>query len=291
LLAEHAPAGRRGFVTSWTQSAALLGFVAGAGLATLLAYVLSPQDLVAWGWRLPFLLAGPLGAVGLYLRLRLADAPAFAALRRTGATARSPLAEALTHNRWAVLLAAALVAAPNVGFYLLLTYTPVYLTREGRLPAAAASATTTAALILVVALLPVFGALSDRLGRKPLLLASCLGMALLSYPAFLLMSRGGVLAAALAQAALAALLAAFIGPVAAALAELFPTRVRYTGFSLSQTLSGAVFGGTAPLVATWLIAATSDQLAPALWLMAAGLLTLAAVGAIGETAGAPLRAA
>ena len=142
---------------------------------------------------------------------------------------------------------------------------------------------------LAMALIPPLGALSDRIGRKPLLAASCVGFALLSYPLFLLMNQKSLLAAGLAHVALGALLAVFLSATIAALTELFPTRVRYGGFSIGYNISVAIFGGAAPLFATWLISVTGNPLSPAFYLIAAAVATFVTLLTITETARTPLR--
>jgi MFS transporter, MHS family, proline/betaine transporter len=289
FVAEYAPDARRGFFTSWIQVSALLGFVLGSALVTVLTYSLNQEAMLVWGWRVPFLLAGPLGVVGLYLRFRLDDTPVFAALRRAGGVAASPLREVVTKSPRALLLVGGLAIMPTVSFYILLTYLPVYFSRELAFSANAALLSTTASLLVVITLVPLFGALSDRIGRRPLLAGSCVGLVMLTYPAFLLMTRGDLLEAMLAQIVLGMVLAVFLGTVLAAQTELFSARVRYSGFAIGQNLAVALFGGAAPFWATYLIVATGNQLAPGFYLIAAALVTLLAVMLIGETAKLPLR--
>lgn len=171
-----------------------------------------------------------------------------------------------------------------VGFYIILTYIFTYLTQQLGFSALNASLSTLLTLLVAMALIPLLGALSDRVGRKPVLMASCAGFALLTYPLFLLMNSGTTAAAVLAHVALGALLAVFLSTTIAALTELFATRVRYGGFSIGYNITGAVFGGTAPLLATYLTSATGSPLAPAFLLIAAALVTLVVVATVEETA-------
>ncbi len=284
FLAEYAPAGRRGLYTSWAQVSALAGFVLSVVLVLGLRSGLSEAAQLSFGWRIPFLLAGPLGLVGLYIRLRLEDTPEFRALRGAGGVARSPIREMVAGNYRSILQTVGLAIFPNAGFYIVLTYLQTYLTRESGLSPTGASLSTTLVLLVAMALIPPLGDLSDRVGRRPLLAASCLGYALLSYPAFLLMARGGPLAAVLTHAALGALLAGFLGTLLATLTELFPTRVRYSGFALGHNLAVALFGGLAPFVATYLISVTGSPLAPAYYLMAAAVATLVTLATVREAA-------
>ena len=148
---------------------------------------------------------------------------------------------------------------------------------------------TGSTLLAAIALIPPLGALSDRVGRKPVLAASCVGFALLSYPLFLLMQQGSLFASVLAHVALGALLAIFLSTTIAALTELFPTRVRYGGFSIGYNISVAIFGGAAPFLATWLISVTGNPLSPAFYLVAGAVATFVTLLTITETARTPLR--
>jgi MHS family proline/betaine transporter-like MFS transporter len=288
FLAEYSPEGRRGLYTSWAQVTALAGLALSAALVLALRSGLSEAAMLAWGWRIPFLLAGPLGLVGLYLRLRLEDTPAFRALREAGGVAHAPIREMVTRNSRALLQAVGLAIFPNAGFYIVLTYLQTHLIREAGLSPTGAALSTTLAVLVAMALIPPLGALSDRVGRRPLLAASCIGYALLTYPAFVLMERGGPLGAALTHAALGALLAVFLSAVIAAVTELFPTRVRYSGFALGHNLAVALAGGLAPFVATYLIATTGSSSAPAYYLIGAAVATLVTLATVRETAHAAL---
>jgi len=291
FLAEYAPEGRRGLYTSWAQVTALAGLALGAALVLALRSGLSDAAMLAWGWRIPFLLAGPLGLVGLYLRLRLEETPAFRALRGAGGVTHAPIREMVARNARSLLQTVGLAIFPNAGFYIVLTYLQTHLTREVGLSPTGASLSTLLTLLVTMALIPPLGALSDRVGRRPLLAASCLGYALLTYPAFLLMARGGAVGAVLTHAALGVLLAVFLSAVLATVTELFPTRVRYSGFALGHNLAVALAGGLAPFVATYLISTTGSSSAPAYYLIGAAVITLITLTTVHETARASLRGA
>jgi len=289
FLAEYSPDERRGFLVSWIEFSAVGGFFLGAASVLLLTAAIGEDALGSWGWRIPFLLAGPLGLIGLYIRLRLDDTPEFRALEQAGEVSRSPFRETLTQNWKPILQVVGLVIIQNAGFYIVLTYMPTYFSEELGFDTTSSSLSTVLTLIVAMALIPPLGALSDRVGRKPLLAASCVGFALLSYPLFLLMNQGSLFAAGLAHVALGILLAIFLSTTIAALTELFPTRVRYGGFSIGYNISVAIFGGAAPFFATWLISATGNPLSPAFYLIAAAAATFVTLLTIKETARTPLR--
>ena len=288
FLAEYSPDDRRGFLVSWLEFSTLIGFLMGSILVLLLTTVLPEDALVSWGWRIPFLLAGPLGIVGLYIRLRLEDTPEFRALKESGEVARSPLRESITENWKQILQVGGLVIIQNVGFYVVLSYMTTYFQDPLGFSPTAASLSTTITLLVGMALIPPLGALSDRVGRKPLLLASCIGYVVLTYPLFLLLNTGNLFAAILAQVALGALLAVFISTSIAALTELFPTRVRYGGFSIGYNLSVAIFGGSSPYLAQYVVSSTGSPLSPAFIVIIAAVATLLVVLTIRETAGTDL---
>jgi MFS transporter, MHS family, proline/betaine transporter len=289
FLAEYSPDERRGYLVSWIEFSAVGGFFLGSASVLLLTATIGEDALGSWGWRIPFLLAGPLGLIGLYIRLRVEDTPEFRALERSGEVSGSPFRETITQNWRPILQVIGLVIIQNAGFYIVLTYMPTYFSEQLGFSSTASSLSSVFTLLVAMALIPPLGALSDRVGRKPLLAASCVGFALLSYPLFLLMNQGNLVGAVLSHVALGALLAVFLSTTIAALAELFPTRVRYGGFSIGYNISVAIFGGAAPFFATYLISLTGNPLSPAFYLIAAAVASLITVATIQETARTPLK--
>ena len=290
FLAEYAPTRHRGLVVAFLVWSVVIGFLLGSVTVTALEALLSEEAMDAYGWRIPFLIAGVLGVVGLYIRLRLRDTPEFEALRDTGEVAESPLREAARTAWRPILQIAGLVVIHNVGFYVVFTYLPTYFTKTLGFSKADAFISITVASVVALCLILPLAALSDRIGRKPVLLAGSIGFAVFSYPLFLLLDAGSVGAAIAAHAGLAALEAVFVSASLAAGAELFATRVRSTGYSIGYNVSVALFGGTAPYVATWLTDRTGDSVAPAYYVIVAAVVTLATVLTMRETAGRPLRA-
>jgi MFS transporter, MHS family, proline/betaine transporter len=288
FLAEYSPDDRRGFLVSWLEFSTLIGFVLGSVLVLCLSTALSEDALISWGWRIPFLLAGPLGLVGLYIRLRLEDTPEFKALQETGEVSRSPFKETLVENWKQILQVGGLVIIQNIGFYIVLSYMTTYFQDPLGFSPTAASLSTTLTLLVGMALIPPLGALSDHVGRKPLLLASCICYAVLTYPLFLLLNTGNLFAAIVAHVALGALLAVFISTSIAALTELFPTRVRYGGFSIGYNFSVAIFGGSSPYLAQYLVSTTGNPLSPAFIVIGGAVATLLVVLTVRETAGTDL---
>jgi MHS family proline/betaine transporter-like MFS transporter len=288
FLAEYASDKHRGFVVSFLVWSVVVGFLLGSLTVTGLETVLSEGAMDSYGWRIPFLIAGVLGAVGLYIRLRLGDTPEFEALRDEGEVASSPLKEAVTTSWRPILQIAGLVVIHNVGFYIVFTFLPSYFTKTLGFTKTDAFVSITVASLVALILIPPLGALSDRIGRKPLLIAGSLAFAVFAYPLFLMLNAGSLAVAIAAHAGLAAIESVFVCASLAAGAELFATRVRSSGYSIGYNVSVALFGGTAPYVATWLVARTGNDLAPAYYVIVAALVTLITVLTMRETARQPL---
>ncbi|MFG3072812.1 glycine betaine/L-proline transporter ProP [Streptomyces sp. NPDC048225] len=290
FIAEYAPDKRRGFLGSWLEFGTLAGYIGGAGLVTLMTALLSDGDLTSWGWRIPFLIAGPMGIVGLYLRMRLEETPAFAAeVEKAEATRHKvPLREMITGQWRALLLCVGLVLVFNVTDYMLLSYMPSYLTSELKYDETHGLLVVLAVMALMMIVQPFAGALTDRVGRRPVIAAGCAGFLLLSVPALLLIREGSLLAVALGMGALGMLLVCFTASMPSALPALFPTRVRYGSLSIGFNVSVSLFGGTTPLVVTALIGATGNMMMPAYYMMAAAVIGGVAVWFMTESAGRPL---
>ncbi|MFJ2477573.1 glycine betaine/L-proline transporter ProP [Streptomyces sp. NPDC087659] len=293
FIAEYAPDRRRGFFGSWLEFGTLAGYIAGAGLVTLMTALLSSDDLLSWGWRLPFLIAGPMGLIGLYLRTRLEETPAFAAelekaARQERERPKVPLRDMVTGQWRALLLCMGLVLVFNVTDYMLLSYMPSYLTSELKYDETHGLLVVLGVMALMMIVQPFAGALSDRVGRRPVIAAGCAGFFLLSVPALLLIRQGGLFAIALGMGALGLLLVCFTAAMPSALPALFPTRVRYGSLSIGFNVSVSLFGGTTPLVVTALIGATGNVMMPAYYMMGAAVIGGAAVWFMAESARRPL---
>nr|WP_306189329.1 MULTISPECIES: MFS transporter [unclassified Streptomyces] len=290
FIAEYAPDKRRGFLSSWLEFGTLVGYIGGAGLVTLLTALLSSDDLTSWGWRIPFLIAGPIGVVGLYLRMRLEETPAFAAQLEKAEEDRPkvPLREMIAGQWQALVLCMALVLVYNVTDYMLLSYMPSYLTSELKFDETHGLLVILGVMALMMIVQPFAGALTDRVGRRPVIAAGCAGFLFLSIPALLLIRQGSLAAVGLGMAALGLLLVCFTAAMPSALPALFPTRCRYGSLSIGFNVSVSLFGGTTPLVVTALIGATGNMMMPAYYMMAAAVIGGFAVWRMSESAGRPL---
>ena len=288
FLFEYAPRNRRGLYTSVVPASTATGLLLGSLVVTLLASLVPPEAMESWGWRIPFLLAAPLGLIGRYIRIRLQDTPEFLALENRESVARSPLRETFAHNRRAILTAFGATCLNAVGFYMLLSYMPTYLSTELHLGETASFVSTTVALAGYIGAVFAMGRLSDVVGRARMLATCGVLFALLAVPVFLLLGVSGLVGITLVQLALGVLLTMNDGTLPAYLAELFPTHVRYSGFAFSFNTANALFGGTAPFAATALIETSGSVTAPAWYLAAAGLVAAISMLAAARTAPVPV---
>jgi len=289
LMIENARPGRRGWIASWQQFSVILGTLVGLLVVTTISTVWSEQALYSWGWRVPFLIALLLGGVGLYLRLRIEETPHFKALEQNHRVAERPTREALRTQRGPMVRAMLFTALPNVGFYTFVTYTPTFLKEQGGLSLPQAYLVNLAGQLCYAVLTPVIGRLSDRVGRRRLLLVHAAAFFVLAVPIYLAMSHGSFVLALLVQLPALLIMAFYAGPGTAALIEMFPTRVRYSGLAIPYNISSALFGGTAPFIATGLIALLHTPLAPAFYAMAVAIPTFLVYLTMRETAFEPLR--
>ncbi len=288
-IVEFAPSHRRGFFGSWHHVGVGTGSLLGVVVAALFTTGLSPAHLLTWGWRVPFLLGFAVGIVGVVFRWRIADTPKYTEIEEKGAVADAPLAEALGTYRRETALGFGVTLGNTVCYYTALVYMPSYMASVGKLPLGSALWIGASSLALFVLLQPFLGALSDRVGRRPLLIFCCAGYALLGYPFFLLASSGSVLLASLSQLLMILFYAPFAAAIPAFYVEIFPTRVRYTALSIGYNIAVAIFGGFAPFIATFLVRATASSLAPAAYVIPAELITLLILVRTRETAFSPLR--
>ncbi|WP_297317217.1 MFS transporter [uncultured Bifidobacterium sp.] len=292
MVTEYAPDRHRGFFASLLDVGSYLGYAFGAGLVSLLEFQLSPEAMLAWGWRIPFIIALPLAAIAVYFRAKVQDTPAFE--QAQAATAEKTKSEHkglidLIRGYWKELVMAfILVAAANTLGYTLTAYMPTYLTGTLHYNTAQANLLSLPVLLLVAFCIPITGALSDRFGRKKILFMGAVTGLCLSLPAFKILERDTTGAVFTGLVLLAIPVIFFVANLASTLPALFPTASRYGGMGLSYNLAVAVFGGTAPLIMEALVAATGKSLAPAYWIMFTSTCGLVTVLFLAETARKPM---
>lgn len=288
FLAEYSPRKRRGFGVSWLEFGSLLGFLAASLVVFVLTSVMSEEAILAGGWRIPFLIAVPLGIVGFYIRTKIEDTPEFLSLEKLDNVPKSPVKEVFKRNRKQLLQMSGLEIMMHVTFYVVLVYLLTYQEVVLGFDAGTAALLSTVASIAGLILVPICGAASDRFGRRPVLIVAAVSLIVLAVPLFMVMGSGAPWAGLVGTLGLGIILAIILGVHAAAAAELFPTRTRQTGLSIAYSVTAAIFAGTVPYFLTWLIAETGNNLMPAFYLVVVGIIGLVAVLSMKETKGIDL---
>ncbi len=279
FLTEFAPESRRGWYGGWHTATIAVGLAVGVAVATLMTAVLDPAQLQAWGWRIAFLAAFPLGLVGLYIRLRLTETPAFRSVSASS-VASGQLGDVWHHHRGATVVGFFLVAVLSGAFNLWFVFLPTQLAASEVVELPVALACGLGGLIVAAVVAPWMGRLSDGVGRRPVLLVGLVALSLFPLPAYALATTGSAVGLFVADAVIGAALGTLVLP--AFLAELFPTAVRATGLGLTVGLSTALVGGTSPLVAAVLARRGLAAAAPMY------LTILAVIGLIAMTRAAAL---
>lgn len=278
FMVEWAPPDRRGWYGSFQQASIAASLVLGSGTGALFSAILSPSALAAWGWRIPFLLGIVLALVGGYLRRSVDETPAYRAADRANAPPSSG-------GAWAGLRAFGFTIHWTVAFYILLSYMPTFTAQHAGVTTAQALSANTIGLLVLMVLIPLFGTLSDRVGRKPLLLASCAFFAVLTVPLFsVILGKPGFAVLMLIQILFGAAIALYSGAGPAAISEMFHTLSRSTWMTPAYALAVAIFGGFAPFIAAWLIGLTGSPLAPAYYVVAAAVVSFLVIWRMPETA-------
>ena len=285
MAVEHAPPGKRGFYGSWPQIGVPAGLALAIAIFRLFSTNLPEADFVSWGWRVPFLLSVVLVGFGLLIRVRILETPAFAKLKEQRAESRMPILEVLTTQPKEVMLAAGARMAENASFYIYSAFVLVYATRILKLDRDHILSAVLVASIAELGAIPLFGALSDRWGRRPIYLFGAIFTAAFAYPLFWMFdTKSSTLIYLALIIAFVFSHAAMYGPQGAFLSEMFGTRVRYSGASLGAQISSVAAGGAAPLIATYILDLGYGRGMLALYLIAMSVLTVWAVLVAPETA-------
>ncbi len=286
FIAESAPEGRRGLFGGIGQASIAGASLLGNLVAAIVAIVFTPDQMSDWAWRVPFLLGGILLPVGVYMRQNIEETPVFMANQD-----KAPVTPAEFGSPFSMMAKAfGFTIVWTVGYYVMLSYMPTFLTKHAGLSQSQALWGNAIALAVLVAATPFFGHLSDKIGRKPLLLACCAAFVILPYPLFsIILDKASFPTIVALQIFINLFIAAFSGAGPAALAELFPTHSRTMLMSIGYSLSVAIFGGFAPYIATWLIDRTGSPISPTYYLIASGVISGIVIWMFRETAHEELR--
>ncbi|AUH67157.1 MULTISPECIES: MFS transporter [Gordonia] len=287
FMAEYAPADKRGRYGSFLEFGTMAGFASGTAIVLLMNLGLSESQMQEWGWRIPFLIALPLGLAGLYLRSQLDDPPLYTDVEKKVADPggiTGQLRQTLVHYWKPILIMFGMVVALNIANYTLLAYQPQYLKGTIGLSEDTASVVVLIGQVVMMLLIPVFGMWSDSTGRKPMWRVSLVGLFVFALPMYWLMGQGFGWAI-VGFVVLGVLYIPQLATISATFPAMFPTHVRYAGFAISYNLSTAAFGGTAPLVNDAVVDQTGWNLFPAVYMMAACVVGGIALSFLRETAG------
>ncbi|MBY4128136.1 MFS transporter [Rhodococcus fascians] len=275
FIAEYAGPGRRGFSTSWLMVTAVLGLVLGGVVANGLIFGLGDDAMADWGWRLPFLIAGPLGLIAIFIRLKLEDSPEFQALLDAGQTSKAPLREVFQYKR-ALALVFFIITLHSSIFYLVLTFASTFMSQNLGFSNGTKLWLVFLASVLSAVVMPFGGMYTDKYGRRNfLLVVGVLGT--LSMLWFFLAAPGATPGTfVFPLLAVAITFGLYASSTYATMTELLPARVRSTGIAVGYNIPVAVFGGSAPLIATWLITRTDDITSPWYFFVATGIASVVA---------------
>lgn len=290
FLTEYAPTGKRGLYASVVPASTAAGLLAGSLFVAVMTMIWPSQDpssfMYVWGWRIPFLLALPLGWVGRYIRLRLEDTPLYRQEmeKHDSENPPTPIKDLFKYHPRQMIAGFLVTLLNAVGFYTVLSYMPTYLSVEVGIDKAMAFTASSVSLFAYIFFIFGMGKLSDHFGRKKVLISASICFAIFTVPIFMVLDSAKSIVAVIAvECVLSLFLTMNDGTLPSFLSEIFPTNVRYSGFAFVFNSGNALFGGTAPLICTALIAATGNKLMPGWYMVAAALVAMIAMSFCRET--------
>lgn len=295
FVGEYAHREHRNFAQSFVAIGSFAALLFGSTFSAVLITTLGDATMESWAWRIPFFLAAPLGYVGFWIRRRMEETPHFQALQERKAVQRNPLKTAFTSRRHvaAIVLTIFLPALNGPGYYLLFTYMPTYLKtqlgEDHNFTLVTALVVTACSLVAIIISIPLMARLSDRIGRKPVLIISAIASGVVAFPMFALLATGNFGFAVIGAVVLAVAFSGHAAVVHTVLTEMFPTTVRYSAYSIGFNVSTVIFGGSAPLVMTALINATGSSMIPAYAAIITAAITFVCCFFVRETRGSDLR--
>ncbi len=273
-MVEHSPKNRRAISGSAAMASLVMGFLLGSIVTTAFTTMLSVEDFESWGWRIPFLLGIIVGVVGFYIRSHCEESPVYETAKEGGTLSKRPIRDAFVKYPSNMLQAFTIYLFVTMPFYMLSIYFITFTTKQLEQPYGDSLLINTCTMLAMLVTIPISAMISDRIGRKKVLVAAIVLMMIVVYPAFLLMhDHGNFNSILLGQVMLGLVLGIYLAPVPALLVECFPTSVRYTGMSLSYNLC-AILGGLIPMASTWLIATTGNNDSIMYIIITSGVLSL-----------------
>ncbi len=288
LLAEIAPPGLRGVYSSLSLFSTTVGILLASAVCGYVSGAMSEDALYRWGWRIPFIFGLLTGVASLFLRRILVESTKFTELRQRGQVSSSPLVESIKNHWRAILTVLSATLMFAVSFYLIFIYVITFGAKIGGMPLSTVLNMTTINLAIITVMVPACGYLADKVGRKPVMIAGCAGMAVVSLFFFQIYATGTLSQKVFIQLSAGVMNLLFAGGLAAFMAECFPTRVRMSGISMGNVVSFSVFGGSAPLIAAYLVDKTGDVNSPGIYLLVCSLISLVTIVIVKETRGKSL---
>jgi MHS family proline/betaine transporter-like MFS transporter len=275
---EHSDPKHRGLVGSFAITSCLIGILLGSATATLFSYILSENDLNTWGWRVPFLLGVLICFVGYYLRAKIPESPEYTEIQESGSVSQRPVTQVFNQH-WKTLTVVVLaIMLHDLSFYMLFTYMPTFMTKQLHLAEDVAFTINTANLFLVCVFTVLGAWLSDKIGRKPVMAGAALIFIFGTVPLFsMIIDTSNMMTIFWAQFVFAIAAGGYFGPTAAMMVEAFPTTIRFSAIAITTNISGPLFGGTAPVLVTYLIDKTGSNMMPAFYLTGAAVVSLIAL--------------
>jgi MHS family proline/betaine transporter-like MFS transporter len=277
FVAEYCQDKNRTAVTSWIEFGCISGFFFGAAVATVLSFFFTTEQINDWAWRVPFLLALPLGSIGLYIRNRLEETPVFEAARATKVKAKVEWRNLFSTHGGALLQSSGIIIVTNVTLFTVVTYTPTYLVSTLHLAPSTGLMLSLGPQFLLICMIPVLGIVADKIGRKAMMLIGSVAVAVCAIPCFNLLMTGSMPSKVAALIVLNMCLAALLSCIYSTIPALFDVKVRFTGMAISYNVSVALFAGTAPVLNAWLIGLTGSPLIPAYYLILAAIVGIVAL--------------
>jgi metabolite-proton symporter len=285
IVAEHGDAARRGFWASWPQAGVAAGNLLAAAVLAVMTAIQTEADFQAWGWRIPFLLSAVLIGVGWWVRTTVDESPAFEAARRKVLTEKAPALEAIRTRPKALAIGAGLRVAENICYYIITAFSITYVTEVVGLSRQTALNALMIGAAVQFCAIPAFAWLSDRIGRRPVYAIGAFGTGVWAFAFFRLLDTGVTTYVIVAIVIGLVLHAAMYGPQAAFLAEMFPTRIRYSGVSLAYQLTSIVAGSLAPIIAIAILRETGSAAGVAIYVAIAAAISFTAALLARETRG------
>jgi len=282
-LVENGPQDQRGISGSFGLVGSNLGILLGAAMGAIVTALVPDEALASWGWRIPFLCGVLLGLAGVYFRSHVEDIEVEFNDPHEPQEPEFPIVEAVREHWRGMLRVMGINVLNGIGFYIAFVYLTTYIVTYDGVNENRALDINTGVIAVLCLVIPLFAGLSDRIGRRPVMMTGALGVAVFAYPLFLALGSGTLWGILLGQLGFAVLMACFTGPLPTTMTEQFPRHVRVTAYSVAFNIPMAIVGGTTPMVATWLISETGDRMAPAFYVVAAALVALATLVFTPET--------